>query len=295
LKKILRWGVKKSTRRAVALASWLTGLAPNAPSETQPVTLRALTYHRFGNAQYDPFCVSPTAFEAQMAFLARHNLAVSLAQLQQFLAGSERPLGSRVLVTIDDGHLSSWSIAMPILKKYRIPAVAFVTPDTIGNRQAADATIPEGYAGWSELEEMIANGIDVASHSLSHRSLGAMQAAEASDEATRSKAMLEDRLGISVSAFAYPYGTLADFNPLTARILQDAGYRVAFTSQHGAVTSDANALELPRIKVEGGEPLWMFRLATRGALDQWKWVDRTLWRLQSSPAAHAGDRFEQCL
>jgi peptidoglycan/xylan/chitin deacetylase (PgdA/CDA1 family) len=183
---------------------------------------------------------------------------------------------------------------MPILKKYRIPAVAFVTPNRIGDRHAADAAIPEGYAGWPELEEMLANGIDVASHSLSHRSLGAMRAEEVRDEAILSKALLETRLGISVRAFAYPYGTLADFNPCTAQILQDSGYAVAFTSQHGVITRGADPLELPRIKIEGGDPQWLFRLATRGALDQWKWVDRTLWRLQSSPRALARDRFEQC-
>ena len=272
----------------------MAGLAPEETLQTQPGALRVLTYHRFGDVKHDPFCVSPEDFDAQMAFLARHQLAVSLTQLEKILAGNAPSASNAVLVTIDDGHLSTWSIAMPILKKYRIPAVAFVTPNMIGDRQPADSAIPEGYAGWLELEEMLANGIEVASHSLSHRSLGAMHADEVRDEAILSKAALEDRLGISVRAFAYPYGTLADFNPLTAEILQDSGYAVAFTSQHGVVTSGADPLELPRIKIEGGEPLWMFRLATRGALDQWKWVDRTLWRLQSSPRAHARDRFERC-
>ena len=39
--------------------------------------------------------------------------------------------------------------------------------------------------------------------------------------------------------------------------------------------------------------MWMFRLATRGGLDQWKWIDRSLWMLQASPGARAWDQNQQ--
>ena len=43
-----------------------------------------------------------------------------------------------------------------------------------------------------------------------------------------------------------------------------------------------DALALPRVKVEGGERMWMFRLLVRGGLDAWSLADRTLWRLQAA-------------
>src|SRR4029453_13085434 len=98
----------------------------------------------------------------------------------------------------------------------------------------------------------------------------------------RSRKLLEDRLGGAVVAFAYPFGTRRDFNPTTRQILHEVGYRFIFTSQHGAVRPGADALELPRIKVEGGEGMWMFRGLARGGLDGWALVDRTMWRLQAS-------------
>jgi len=199
------------------------------------------------------------------------------------LAGAPGIRHNAVLVTIDDGHLSTWSIARPILKRHNIPALAFVTPSMVGRKRAADKRIPEGYAAWSELRELTASGVQVASHSMSHRSLGPMSSSQVREEAAMSKTMLEDRLGVEVGAFAYPYGTRADFTTATGQILRDVGYRFAFTSQHGPISRGVNHWELPRIKIEGGEPLWMFRLATRGGLDQWKWIDRSLWRLQASP------------
>src|SRR5690349_1127912 len=204
-KKMLRWALKKSTRGSLALASWIIGAARNKPNAMQPHGVRVLTYHRFGTTSYDPFCVSPADFDAQMAFLAQHNRALSLHQFEQFLRGDIQVPHGTVLVTIDDGHLSTWSTAMPILRKHGIPAVAFVTTNLVGRGLALDAHIPEGYASWSQLRELLNCGIEVASHSMSHSSLGSMSASKVVEEAAKSKAILEDRLGKVVSAFAYPY------------------------------------------------------------------------------------------
>ena len=109
-------------------------------------------------------------------------------------------------------------------------------------------------------------------------------AEEVRDEACRSKETLQERLGIGVTTFAYPYGTRAAYSELTGTILRECGYQTAFTTQHGAVLPGSEAIELPRIKVEGGDPLWMFRKLCQGGIDGWRYADRFLWRLQKSPA-----------
>jgi hypothetical protein len=40
--------------------------------------------------------------------------------------------------------------------------------------------------------------------------------------------------------------------------------------------------QLPRVKVEGGDSLWMFKQICRGGIDRWKAVDRWLHRVQNS-------------
>jgi hypothetical protein len=49
-----------------------------------------------------------------------------------------------------------------------------------------------------------------------------------------------------------------------------------FLSTHGAVRAGSDPLALPRIKVEGGEPLWLFRMLARGGMDHWRVVDNAI-------------------
>ncbi|HEY5140925.1 MAG TPA: polysaccharide deacetylase family protein, partial [Methylococcales bacterium] len=162
------------------------------------------------------------------------------------------------------------------------------TGDVSINSDGDNFDEPEPHMNWKQVEALIAGGVTVASHGWTHRSLGKMSLDEARDEAVRSKAVLEQKLGFTVSAFAYPFGTLADFNEPIATVLRGVGYQLAFTSQHGAVQSSRNQqpndpLLLPRVKVEGGEGLWMFRLLAHGGLDNWRLIDQTLWWIQQSP------------
>lgn len=273
----LRWAAKKTARKSLALAARGGGLLP-APGPF----CRVLTYHRFADAVRDPFAVTPARFREQMAYLAERNLAVSLAQVEDHVGGA-RPLPrGAVLVTIDDGVQSVYEHALPALRDYALPAVAYVTPSLIGvGRDGAAVDGPEPYMRWDELEKLAEHGVSVQSHGWSHRSLGGRSRAEVDDEVGRSRAVLEQRLGRAVRSFAYPFGTRADFDDAAAAALARAGYRSAFTSQHGPVRVGDDPLKLSRVKVEGGEALWMFRLLVDGGLDPWRLIDQTLWRLQA--------------
>lgn len=278
-----RWLCKKGARRAVA-----NGSAAIAKFSRHPVKpgIRVLTYHRFGDATRDPFCVGADDFEKQMKFLAERKLAVSLSQMIDFANGKKSIDETQVMVTIDDGLVSTCSIALPILRHFDIPAVAFISPGLIeaqietGLHNGTD----EPYAEWEQIGALARDKVAIGSHALSHRSLGDMTAVELSDEVERSKELIERRVGETVLSFAYPYGTYADFNQRTAAAIRRAGYACAFTSQHGLVQAGANLLELPRVKVEGGEDLGMYRRIVAGGLDAWRFIDRALWQLQARGA-----------
>lgn len=268
-------------RKGVLAASWCCGCT--GPSALGQTRVRVLTYHRFGHSERDPFCVDPQVFESHIAYIARHNLAISLTEFQAFLAGSTNGRDGAVLVTIDDGFRSTYSVGMPILRQYGVPAVAFVVPGLLRTRTGmAQRPGPEPYMTWDELAALPGGGIDIGSHGFSHRSLGRLSTVEIEQEARRSRAELEERLAGPVTAFAYPYGTRSDFSAATAEILRSAGYTCIFTSQHGSVRVGVDTSSLPRIKVEGGEPFWFFRLLLKGGMDNWCWVDRMFHRWQAS-------------
>jgi peptidoglycan/xylan/chitin deacetylase (PgdA/CDA1 family) len=281
----IRWHLKKTARKSVALGHWATHRIKNT-GESLASEVRVLTYHRFGQIFRDPFCVSSNDFAMQMAWLAEHGLAVSLADVEAFVHEGKAVKPGSVLVTIDDGFQSVGTIALPILKRYRIPALVFVSSGNVGRttsqRNQQGETPIEDYMDWHELCQLVDAGLEIGSHAITHRSLGRMPIGEVEAEIQGSRAKLEQELGRPITAFAYPYGTLADFNDDVAMAIKSCGYRLAFTSQHGAIRQHMDAMTLPRIKVEGGEDPWLFPLMAQGGLDAWRWIDRALWRIQAS-------------
>ncbi|TFG92180.1 MAG: polysaccharide deacetylase family protein [Myxococcales bacterium] len=223
--------------------------------------------------------MSRSALLAQMRWLAEGGRLVSLDDLEAFVADRRELRPDSVLVTIDDGCRSLFSEALPVLRDYAVPAVAFVTVGLVG-RAAGAGISREAHMTWDELAILRNAGIVIASHALTHRSLARLTDEEARDEAHRSRELLEQRLGVPVGAFAYPFGTRADHGPATDRVLAECGYRLAFHAMHGSIRPGMDPLRLPRVKIEGGEGLWLFQLSVMGGMDAWRGVDHLLWKAQ---------------
>lgn len=96
-------------------------------------------------------------------------------------------------------------------------------------RESADRL----FLDWSEAREMLRGGMEIASHTHTHRILSKLTAEEQYTEATVSKQILEEQLGTRVEAMAYPVGLRSSFSPETQQALQRAGYRAAFSFYGG--------------------------------------------------------------
>ena len=213
-----------------------------------------------------------------MGLLAEEGRAVSLAQVASFLRGDTTLPEDACLVTIDDGMRSTLTEAVPVLEKYGVPAVAFVSSKLVGLRMS---DLPEPYLTSEELK--LLNGSDlitVGSHAHTHRSMGELAIEEMRDEAMTSRKLLSDYIGCEVNSFAYPFGMQKDFTDETDHMLRIAGYQIAFNSMHGAITRNMEPVSLPRVKIEGGESLGMFSGISRGGMDDWRLIDGKLWRTQ---------------
>jgi peptidoglycan/xylan/chitin deacetylase (PgdA/CDA1 family) len=284
-----RWVIKKSARYVAVLGSWLSGSLALRRALGRGPTVRVLTYHRFGDAHRDPWCVSAEQFEAQIKWLAEQGLAVSLDDIERFVRGEAPLKNGAVLVTMDDGFSSWLHIAAPILQKYRVPAVAYITTSFVGTTHVSG----EPYMTWDEVKQLRAAGLTIGSHAHTHRSVAKLPPAEAQNEGRRSKELLEQHLGEPIHSFAYPFGMRTDESLATAQMLARCGYRTVFIAQHGVIRPGADLVRLPRVKVEGGEPLWMFKLLCRGGMDVWKLVDDTLWKLQKPATTEQAEQVER--
>jgi peptidoglycan/xylan/chitin deacetylase (PgdA/CDA1 family) len=266
---VSRWVTKKAARLLVGSVS-----IPLLSSPAHRNRLRVLTFHRFQMEARSPFSVASQILERRMSWLAAKNIAVP-PQMAAEIAAGVRPQRQAIIVTIDDGHPSVIDNAAAIFARYSIPYAVYVIPGRIGRKD---------HMSKIQLRDLATRGAHIGSHSMTHRSVAGLPISDLTYELSDSKKAIEDIIGRSVTSFAYPFGTLLDFDCAAAMALRKAGYEFGFTSQHGAVTPGQDLMTLPRVKIEGGDPDWIFRAACVGALDQWRFIDRRLSMLQK-PAA----------
>ncbi len=100
-----------------------------------------LMYHRVmprdegASTAFEGIQVTPGTFEHQMAYLRKNFNLLSLAALRRHLQDREPFPANSCLVTFDDGWKDNYTYAFPVLKRYEIPAVIFLSVGNIGTRK----------------------------------------------------------------------------------------------------------------------------------------------------------------
>ena len=98
-----------------------------------------LTYHRIAPNDYRPEEFSPNLslfvtmdqFDRQMRYVSENFNCIGIDEMiQKLRTGTVEPRS--LVVTFDDGHRDNLELALPILKKYGVPAVIYVTTGFIG-------------------------------------------------------------------------------------------------------------------------------------------------------------------
>jgi peptidoglycan/xylan/chitin deacetylase (PgdA/CDA1 family) len=237
-------------------------------------TLRVLMYHKVNDLLPNPTTVPTSVFEEQIGLLARLGyVPVSLEDVRDhYLLGEELPAGA-VLITFDDGYRDNLENALPILRRHGYPAVLFVPVGFLDDGRPLPHEEPLRMLGiwnetlsWDELAELEAGGVRIESHGIGHRPLSELEPAEATREIALSKLRLESRLGREVEAFAFVKGSRADYRPEHASLVQQAGYKLAFTSVSGANGPSSDRFRLRRYNIEP-YPARTFELVLAGACD----------------------------
>lgn len=107
-----------------------------------------------------------------------------------------RASGAMVSVTFDDGLLSQYDNALPVLRANGIPATFYVVSGLIGISTTMTS---------AQVRTVQAAGNEIGSHTVTHRDLTTLSGPELTAELANSKAALEAQFG-TVRALAYPYG-----------------------------------------------------------------------------------------
>jgi len=237
-------------------------------------TLRVLMYHKVNDLSPNPITVPTVRFAEQMALLDTLGyVPVTLDAVRDHYVAAA-PLPERaVLITFDDGYRDNLVNAFPILRDHGYPAVIFAPIGYLDDsRPLPHEEALLGYGvhnptlAWADLAELEAGGVRIEAHGIGHRRLAELGPAEALREIAFSKLRLEERLGREVDAYAYVKGSRADYRAEHASMVQQAGYKLAFTAVSGANGPGSDRFQLLRYNVEPYSAR-TFELVLAGACD----------------------------
>ncbi len=210
-----------------------------------PAGVPVLMYHKIGEEQGNDAVISAARFAEHMEFLHKNGYrTLSLAELEAYLDGRAELPPKPVVLTFDDGYRDTYEIALPVLKKYGFKSTLFIPAGETDRRLT-----------WEELREMKAAGMEIGSHSFSHRDLGVMTPAQQAAEIERSKEVLDRNLGQDSRFFCYPNGS---YDGETLRLLKAKGFGLAVTIEPGWVKRGDNPLLLKRVWMGNGVDLKHF-------------------------------------
>lgn len=91
-----------------------------------------LLYHRISSLNQDIFniAISPSIFEEQMACLSKKYNIIRFEDDWNSAVD-----GKNIVITFDDGYYDNYEVALPILKKYQVPATFFISTGYIGKSE----------------------------------------------------------------------------------------------------------------------------------------------------------------
>lgn len=206
-----------------------------------------LCYHKIGP--------KPVGTKLRSIYLSKRMFARQMKQLHEesFRAVTMDVIGSSVLpagrfaVTFDDGSLSVLRNAVEPMAAMGVRAINYLVSDLLGGVNEWDAArgeVPDRLMDANQVREWMAAGHEIGAHTKTHPKLSRIPAAQAREEISGSKKSLEDRFGVPIRHFCYPYG---DYSVQVRDMVEEAGYETAVTVEPGVWRGNTDRLLVPRI------------------------------------------------
>ncbi len=194
-------------------------------------------------APFPGLYVVPSEFAAQMEALKDAGWhAVTLDQVQAYWQrGAPLGPGKPVVVSFDNGYLSQYTQALPVLRRL----------GWVGDENIQLTGLPPSQGGLSQrqVEGLVAAGWELDTQGISHADLIALGAEELHDQVAVARRTVQQRYGVPVNWFCYPSG---HYNSTVIAAVKAAGYTGSTTVVPGWARPSEDRYRLHRLRVLGG-------------------------------------------
>ena len=194
-------------------------------------------YHRFEENKYPSTNIKIKDFIEHLKILENNNIVfVNPKNFENELKNNK--LQRKVLLTIDDGFLSFYEKAWPILKNKKIPFILFVSTREIG---------AYNYMSWDQIKEISEEDfVEIGNHSHTHEYLADESKELILSDIKKSISIFKKELGKNSKFFSYPFG---EYNLEFKEIIKSLNFKYAFGQHSGVMDETKDFFELPRFPI----------------------------------------------
>ena len=194
-------------------------------------------YHRFEENKYPSTNIRLNDFLKHLEIIENNNIQfINPKNFKYELTANKKQ--RKILLTIDDGFLSFYENAWPILKKKEIPFILFVSTREVGSYN---------YMSWSQIKEISKeNFVEIGNHSHTHEYLIDESNEIIKSDIQNSINIFEEKLGKNSNFFSYPFG---EYSINFKNIIKSLGFKYAFGQHSGVIDETKDLLELPRFPI----------------------------------------------
>ncbi len=164
-----------------------------------------------------------------------------------------------VLFTFDDGYASWVSAVLPALAENGIKGIFFVSSSLLDVAHDSNESgrfmrerlliTPREPLTWEGLKKLHDAGHTIGGHTLTHANLVAVSPDVLMSEILDDKHAIERHLGVTITDFAYPFGTHAHINEHIKERVRSVGYLHGYSAESGFVRTHETFM-IPRMCIE---------------------------------------------
>ena len=197
----------------------------------------SLMYHRFEENKYPSTNIKLKDFIEHIKIIEESNISfVNPNNFEEELRKNK--LKRKILLTIDDGFLSFYENAWPVLKKKKIPFILFISTREVG---------AFNYMTWSQIKEISKEDfVEIGNHSHTHEYLVDENNELIREDIAKSISIFKKNLGKNSDFFSYPFG---EYSNNFKNIIKDFGFKYAFGQHSGVMDETKDFYELPRYPI----------------------------------------------
>jgi peptidoglycan/xylan/chitin deacetylase (PgdA/CDA1 family) len=173
-------------------------LYSNSPlEEIEDFGIISLMYHRCEENKYPSTNIKIIDFKKHLEIIEENKIKfINPKNFEDELKNNK--LQKKILLTIDDGFLSFYENAWPILKNKKIPFILFISTREVGNFN---------YMSWEQIKEISKeNFVEIGNHSHTHEYLADENNEIILEDIEKSMSILKRNLGKNSNFFSYPFG-----------------------------------------------------------------------------------------